>query len=121
MYQASKDAFLRGLNWKLCYDLYLHYVQCFAKERFLFHQVWDMHYGESERGNMPPCLHSITNIAPVARIKWRPHRKNHISSCSLHIDFSINVWDVGRPYIPFAAFDSHTDIATCEFFNLISK
>ncbi|XP_005107402.1 GATOR complex protein WDR24 [Aplysia californica] len=74
-------------------------------------KVWEMQRG-SDRASMPPCLHTITNIAPVARVKWRPHRKHHISSCSQLMDHSVNVWDVGRPYIPFAAFDGHLDVAT---------
>ncbi|XP_059148991.1 GATOR complex protein WDR24-like [Physella acuta] len=74
-------------------------------------KVWDM--VRPDRAASPNLIHSITNIASVARIKWRPNRKHHISSCSLLVDHSINVWDVGRPYIPFASFDGHMDVATC--------
>ena len=28
------------------------------------------------------------------------------------IDFSVNVWDVRRPYIPFASFEEHKNVAT---------
>lgn len=28
------------------------------------------------------------------------------------MDFAVNVWDVQRPYVPFAAFNSHTDVTT---------
>ena len=27
-------------------------------------------------------------------------------------DFSVSVWDVRRPYIPFAIFSEHKDVAT---------
>lgn len=70
----------------------------------------------NDRASLPPCLYSITNIAPVARVKWRPHRKHHISSCSLMVDHCVNVWDVGRPYIPFATFEGHVDVTTCMYF-----
>jgi hypothetical protein len=28
------------------------------------------------------------------------------------VDFAINVWDIRKPYLPFAAFESHRDVAT---------
>lgn len=41
------------------------------------------------------------------------HRKKyHIASCALMVDCSINVWDIRRPYIPFASFNEHKDIPT---------
>ncbi|GFR73772.1 WD repeat-containing protein 24-like [Elysia marginata] len=73
-------------------------------------KVWDMVRVSSS--SQPPCLHSITNIESVARIKWRPNRKHHISSCSMNVDRCVNVWDVNRPYIPFAAFDGHKQSVT---------
>ncbi|CAG5125542.1 unnamed protein product, partial [Candidula unifasciata] len=75
-------------------------------------KVWDMMRG-NDRATLPPCLYSITNIAPVARVKWRPQRKHHLSSCSLMVDHCVNVWDVHRPYIPFAVFEGHVDVTTC--------
>ncbi|XP_071158267.1 GATOR2 complex protein WDR24-like isoform X1 [Mytilus galloprovincialis] len=67
-------------------------------------KIWDHALGK--------LLYSVPTIASVARIKWRPERKYHIASCSLVIDFSINVWDVRRPYIPFASFEEHKNVAT---------
>lgn len=67
-------------------------------------KIWDHTQGK--------LLHSVPTIASVARIKWRPERKFHIASCSLVIDFSVNVWDVRRPYIPFASFEEHKNVAT---------
>ena len=99
--------------------LFMHGILCLfcvMASSVAYRQVWEMSR-ESDRAQMPPCLHAISNIAPVARVKWRPQRKAHISSCSLHIDTCVNVWDVARPYIPFAAFDGHTDVATCELGN----
>lgn len=54
----------------------------------------------------------IHTIASVGRIKWRPQRKFHIASCALVVDCSINIWDIRRPYIPFASFNEHKDVAT---------
>lgn len=55
---------------------------------------------------------SVSTIASVARIKWRPERTYHIASCSLLIDFSVNIWDIRRPFIPFASFEEHKDVTT---------
>lgn len=51
--------------------------------------------------------HTIQTVASVGRIKWRPGRKNHIGSTSLVVDTSVCVWDVRRPFVPFAAFEKH--------------
>ncbi|XP_054288294.1 GATOR complex protein WDR24-like [Macrosteles quadrilineatus] len=68
-------------------------------------KVWDM-------TNKPTLEHTINTIASVGRVKWRPQRKYHLASVALVVDSSVNVWDVRRPYIPFAAFNEHNDIAT---------
>ncbi|XP_012246191.1 GATOR complex protein WDR24 [Bombus vosnesenskii] len=68
-------------------------------------KVWDL-LGK------PSCDYIIHTIASVGRIKWRPQRKYHISSCALVVDCSINVWDIRRPYIPFASFNEHKDVPT---------
>lgn len=60
----------------------------------------------------PSCDYTIHTIASVGRIKWRPQRKYHIASCALVVDCSINVWDIRRPYIPFASFNEHKDVPT---------
>ena len=68
-------------------------------------QVWDMN-------NLTKSSHVIQTITPVAQIRWRPQRKYHIASCSLLLDFSVNVWDIRRPFVPFAAFTEHKDCVT---------
>lgn len=60
----------------------------------------------------PSCDYTIHTIASVGRIKWRPQKKYHIASCALVVDCSINVWDIRRPYIPFASFNEHKDVPT---------
>lgn len=68
-------------------------------------KVWDL----TVKPNLEFTIHTI---ASIGRVKWRPQRKHHIASCALVVDCSINVWDVRRPYIPFAAFNEHKDVAT---------
>ncbi|KAK8765664.1 hypothetical protein V5799_031726 [Amblyomma americanum] len=68
-------------------------------------KIWDVSY--------KPVLHQcIQTIASVAHIKWRPQKKYHIANSSLVVDCTINVWDTRRPYVPFAAFTEHKDVAT---------
>ncbi|KAL7293772.1 hypothetical protein TKK_0012834 [Trichogramma kaykai] len=68
-------------------------------------KVWDL-------TAKPSCDFTIHTIASVGRVKWRPQRKYHIGSCALVVDCGINVWDIRRPYIPFASFNEHKDVAT---------
>lgn len=68
-------------------------------------KVWDI-------SSKPALSYCIQTIASVAHVKWRPQRKYHIASSSLVVDFTINIWDVRRPYVPFAAFTEHKDVAT---------
>lgn len=68
-------------------------------------KVWDL--------SIKPSLEfSINTIASVSGIKWRPQRKFHLASRSLVLDSSVNVWDVRRPYIPFASFVEHKDVVS---------
>lgn len=68
-------------------------------------KIWDVSY--------KPVLHQcIQTIASVAHIKWRPQKKYHIANSSLVVDCTINIWDTRRPYVPFAAFTEHKDVAT---------
>ncbi|CAD6208442.1 GSCOCG00003454001-RA-CDS [Cotesia congregata] len=68
-------------------------------------KIWDL-------TQKPTCEYTIHTIASVGRVKWRPQRKYHIASCALVVDSSINVWDIRRPYIPFASFNEHKDVTT---------
>ncbi|XP_018335579.1 GATOR complex protein WDR24 [Agrilus planipennis] len=69
-------------------------------------KVWDL-------SSKPTLEYTIHTIASVGHVKWRPQRKYHIASCALVVDCSINIWDIRRPYIPFAAFNEHKDVSTC--------
>ncbi|XP_041367417.1 GATOR complex protein WDR24-like [Gigantopelta aegis] len=70
-------------------------------------KVWDVQKMHTK------LQYSVQTIASVGRIKWRPQRKNQIASAALILDHTVNVWDLKRPYIPFATFDEHTDLTTC--------
>ncbi|XP_069111272.1 GATOR2 complex protein WDR24-like [Argopecten irradians] len=67
-------------------------------------KVWDL-----QRNKL---LYTIHTVASVMRIRWRPQRRFHIASSSLLVDFSINIWNIQRPYIPFASFEEHKDVTT---------
>lgn len=69
-------------------------------------KVWNM-------SNAKPQLeYTIYTIAVVGRVRWRPDRKFQIASCSLVVDYSIYIWDVRRPFIPYASFNEHTNVTT---------
>lgn len=55
-------------------------------------------------------LYSIMTIAPVARVRWRPGARYNIASSSLVVDFSVNIWDLRRRYLPVGTFEDHKDV-----------
>ena len=57
-------------------------------------------------------LKIIRTLSSVARVRWRPNYKNHIASCVYHFDNNITIWDIGRPYVPYAIFEEQSDITT---------
>ncbi|XP_053659175.1 GATOR complex protein WDR24 [Anopheles marshallii] len=56
--------------------------------------------------------YTIHTIAVVGRIRWRPDKMFHIASCALVVDNSIYIWDLRRPYIPYASFNEHSNVTT---------
>lgn len=56
--------------------------------------------------------YTIHTIAVVGRVKWRPEKTFHIASSALVVDYSVHVWDVRRPFIPYASFNEHTNVTT---------
>ncbi|XP_041134014.1 GATOR complex protein WDR24-like isoform X1 [Polyodon spathula] len=69
-------------------------------------KVWDITTNRAKE------IHCVQTIASVARVKWRPERKYHLATCSMMVDHNIYVWDVRRPFIPFATFEEHKDVTT---------
>lgn len=70
-------------------------------------KIWDL----SHR-NRPLLKYNVHTIATVSKLKWRPTKDFHIGSCSLVVDFSVYVWDIQRPYVPYAIFSTRKDVTT---------
>lgn len=60
----------------------------------------------------PFMQHCIPTMESVSIIRWSYDNKNHIASCSLKRDYSINIWDIHRPYIACARFTEPHEITT---------
>ncbi|PWA21953.1 hypothetical protein CCH79_00015623 [Gambusia affinis] len=69
-------------------------------------KVWDMTTNRAKE------IYCVQTIASVARVKWRPEKKFHLATCSMMVDHNIYVWDIRRPFIPFATFEEHKDVTT---------
>lgn len=54
----------------------------------------------------------VETLSSVAQVYWRPQKTWHIASCSVINDVAIHVWDIRRPFIPFASFEEHRDVTT---------
>ena len=69
-------------------------------------KIWDT--------SQPPThpTHTIHTISSVHKIKWRPGHNFYIASCALVLDNNINIWDIRRPYVPYASFQEHTNAVT---------
>lgn len=68
-------------------------------------KIWNME-------NKAALEYTIPTIAVVGRVKWRPEKNYQIASCALVTDYSVHVWDIRRPYMPYASFNEHTNITT---------
>jgi len=75
----------------------------------VYMQVFD---SSADQRHIDTPLFTVQSIASTARVKWRPHWTFHLSSCAQLLDFSVNVWDIRRPYIPVAVFSRHKDVVT---------
>ena len=54
-------------------------------------------------------VNTLTHSESVTSIKWRPKRPNQITACSTGFDAHLYVWDLMRPYVPYASFDQLTN------------
>ncbi len=56
------------------------------------------------------AIYTLTHSESVASIKWRPKRRMQITAFSVTTGFAAHlyVWDLMRPYVPYASFDSVT-------------
>ncbi|EYC17301.1 hypothetical protein Y032_0031g2383 [Ancylostoma ceylanicum] len=62
--------------------------------------------------NVP--TYQVETTAPVGRVYWSPDPKNafHIASCAVVNDMSVHIWDIRRPFLPYASFEDHSDSVT---------
>lgn len=66
-------------------------------------KVWDT------SNSSPSNIYTLTHSESVSSIKWRPKRKFQIAAaCSSGLETRLYVWDLMRPYVPYASFDSLT-------------
>ncbi|CAD6187831.1 unnamed protein product [Caenorhabditis auriculariae] len=71
-----------------------------------FVKVWSFAEGTIERRFV------VETMAPLGRVLWRPDRPYHVVSCASVNDMNVHVWDIRRPYIPYATYDEHRDSVT---------
>lgn len=67
-------------------------------------KVWNV------AGHSPVTQHCIPTMESVSKIRWSYDNRDHIASCSLKRDFSINIWDIHRPFIACARFTEPHEI-----------
>lgn len=60
----------------------------------------------------PIMQHCIPTMESVSKIRWSYEDRNQIASCSLKRDYSVNIWDIHRPYIALARFTEPQEITT---------
>ncbi|GMT20670.1 hypothetical protein PFISCL1PPCAC_11967, partial [Pristionchus fissidentatus] len=58
-------------------------------------------------------IYAFETVAAVCKAIWRPHGmgSTQIASCSVVNDTNIHIWDVRRPFMPYASFHDHRDSA----------
>eukprot|EP00871_Galdieria_phlegrea_P000140 jgi/Galph1/1126/GphlegSOOS_G5832.1 len=62
-------------------------------------------------------LFSLSAIAAISKVSWRPEDKTKIASSSAVLDTKISVWDVSFPYLPVISLRGHRDTVTCLLWN----
>jgi len=82
-----------------------------GRDRYI--RVWDWSKTTPE-----PCF-AVEMWAPVMRVSWCPEDGTsiwHVASCMASSDYNIHVWDIRRPYLPYASFNKHHEAVTGEYF-----
>lgn len=75
-------------------------------------RIWDW------SKNTPQFLYTVEMMAIITRVSWCPDNLWHVACCFappsgfVSSDNTIYVWDIRRPYIPYASFNSHTRTCT---------
>ncbi|VDM50764.1 unnamed protein product [Toxocara canis] len=77
-----------------------------GRDRFI--RIWN--WSDRTDGSTDASIYSVETLAPLALIRWRPQHKYQLASCAFVGDTNIYVWDIRRPFIPFASFDDHRSV-----------
>ncbi|CAH8478583.1 unnamed protein product [Heterobilharzia americana] len=77
-------------------------------------KVWNLSSSSGQGSVTCPNVIYTVRTTNVNRVRWRPTFMTQlVSSCNLTIDLSVHVWDLQRPFIPYASFEEHKDLVTC--------
>uniref|UniRef100_F6WK69 GATOR2 complex protein WDR24 n=1 Tax=Ciona intestinalis TaxID=7719 RepID=F6WK69_CIOIN len=57
-------------------------------------------------------ISNIPTSTSVSAVRWRPSHKDQLATVSMMLDFSVNVWDLRRRFVPYAYFEEHNDVTT---------
>ncbi|KAL4003671.1 WD domain G-beta repeat family protein [Acanthocheilonema viteae] len=79
-----------------------------GRDKFI--RIWK--WFDRSESQLNSSMYSVEATASVSRVYWRPMYKYQVASCSVVSDINIHVWDIRRPFLPFASFDEHRDICS---------
>uniref|UniRef100_H2ZMN8 GATOR2 complex protein WDR24 n=1 Tax=Ciona savignyi TaxID=51511 RepID=H2ZMN8_CIOSA len=68
-------------------------------------KIWDVGSSNKQVCNIP-------TTTSVSAVRWRPTHRDQLATVSMMLDFSANVWDLRRRFVPFAYFEEHSDVTT---------
>ncbi|KAF5398039.1 hypothetical protein PHET_08679 [Paragonimus heterotremus] len=75
-------------------------------------KVWSFNQVAPGQSRCPLVIYTV-RTSYVSRVRWRPGFVTQlVSSCNQTFDLSAYLWDLRRPYLPYAAFEEHTGIVT---------
>lgn len=68
-------------------------------------KVWDLNVATKP-------IHQIQTISAVGKVCWRPKSMYQICSSAAILDNQMHIWDLHRPFVPFASLVGHNDVIT---------
>ncbi|CAH8459166.1 unnamed protein product [Dicrocoelium dendriticum] len=75
-------------------------------------KVWNFDQTTSGQSGCPSVVYTV-RTSNVTRIRWRPGSLTQlVSSCNQTFDLNTYLWDLKRPYLPYAAFEGHKGVVT---------
>uniref|UniRef100_A0A8R1XZU4 WD_REPEATS_REGION domain-containing protein n=1 Tax=Onchocerca volvulus TaxID=6282 RepID=A0A8R1XZU4_ONCVO len=69
-----------------------------GRDKFI--RIWKWFDRSESQSNS--AMYSVEATASISRVYWRPMHKYQVASCSVVSDINIHVWDIRRPFLPFA-------------------